>query len=131
MNFGIDKTLNICMEYAIMMRKVLLLLLIGGCLLAIATVYGDYTPHKSALAPHRDGKSLLETHNEYIGIRLDSHSGQFNIGTYPGGKTLTYNYGGRPGTEAPWSSWTVFKVDGDLYTNYIDHRNVDNYVAPD
>ncbi len=110
------------------MRKVLLG--IGAFFISIGVIYGnDYATKKRALAPENESKSILTAHNDYIGIQLNSSNGKFNMGTYPEGKTLIYDYNGT--FSDPWSSWTVFKVDGELYTNHFDHSGIpDGYISP-
>ncbi|MBN2543229.1 T9SS type A sorting domain-containing protein [bacterium] len=73
----------------------------------------EYNARKAAMAPDRGKDAMyILAHNDYIAVQADT-DGQFYIGTYPTGRTLTYNF---PDPGGPWSSWTVISAEGALFT---------------
>jgi len=72
----------------------------------------SYALKKQRLAPVKDSKDIITTHNRQIAVQLDDSTGKFNEGTYPDNTTLLYAY-----PSSPWSSWTMVRVDGTDYCN--------------
>jgi len=88
------------------------ILIFSSVLIFAYSTMADEHLRKSLVDRHIDETRRKLTYiNHGIGVQVDETSGVFNEGTADG-RTLLYHY-----PSSPWSSHTIFNVDGILYCN--------------